>query len=462
MAANPNLQYMLSRTSAVTTQTFKLNPQNSTSASANSIIRISLPSNTLLNLKSLKLLFRANCEGGTAGGRLPAKIDSLIDRVTLEAGGVTIAGGLHNYYGVLRHAKDALTGSHCDPVLSHPEMVREKPYHNDGAAITTTGPEVYAAGDDFCISHWEGFLGSAAPSIIDTALLPDMVLVIHLADNNVLSSVAGVTFAQMVADGSGAATFALSNIRLTCECIGLGNGVYDSLLQRSMSERGMLEICYTDYVSTTDTHANTSRFHCSASSLDRIWVVFRQNGYDTQGGARRVKGYKEAGCFTSPATIAATNGSAGAVTQDIGKPEYDIGGLMRTNGEKYRGKFHNFAFGANTVTAQLQLNGALTPGFPATIPEWYAISKNSVDVDYGKEPECYTLDQYRTNFSVICHRLCLPGSSVRSLSGQDTRGISLQGSINTTNVPASTNVTIFLEKTSVLQIGAGKQFDVVG
>ena len=106
----------------------------------------------------------------------------------------------------------------------------------------------------------------------------------------------------------------------------------------------------------------------------------------------RVKGYKEAGCFTSPATIAATNGSAGAVTQDIGKPEYDIGGLLRTNGEKYRGKMHNFAFGANTVTAQLQLNGALTPGFPATIPEWYAISKNSVDVEYGKEPEVHTLD----------------------------------------------------------------------
>ena len=91
--------------------------------------------------------------------------------------------------------------------------------------------------------------------------------------------------------------------------------------------------------------------------------------------------------------------------------------------EEKDGSVWNFAFGANTVTAQLQLNGALTPGFPATIPEWYAISKNSVDVDYGKEPECYTLDQYRTNFSVICHRMCLPGSSVRSLSGQDTRGI---------------------------------------
>ena len=67
MAANPNLQYMLARTSAVTTQTFKLNPQNSTSASANSIIRISLPSNTgwfaLSNDYSYGLVWRSTPDG---------------------------------------------------------------------------------------------------------------------------------------------------------------------------------------------------------------------------------------------------------------------------------------------------------------------------------------------------------------------------------------------------------------
>ena len=63
---NANLSYMLSRVQAVSTQTFKLNPQNSTTGTANQQIRISLPSNTLLNLRSMKLLFRATTAGGAA------------------------------------------------------------------------------------------------------------------------------------------------------------------------------------------------------------------------------------------------------------------------------------------------------------------------------------------------------------------------------------------------------------
>ena len=74
--------YMLSRNRAVTTQTFKLNPQNSTSASANSILRFSLPSNTLLNLKSLKFLFRANCERRCGWWSAPSQ-DRLFDRPRL-------------------------------------------------------------------------------------------------------------------------------------------------------------------------------------------------------------------------------------------------------------------------------------------------------------------------------------------------------------------------------------------
>ena len=105
---NANLSYMLSRVQAVSTQTFKLNPQNSTTATANQQIRISLPSNTLLNLRSMKLLFRATTAGGAA--RLPAKIDSLIDSVRLEAGGVTIDGAGLSNYGV-RRGRGEYTGS---------------------------------------------------------------------------------------------------------------------------------------------------------------------------------------------------------------------------------------------------------------------------------------------------------------------------------------------------------------
>ena len=55
-------------------------------------------------------------------------------------------------------------------------------------------------------------------------------------------------------------------------------------------------------------------------------MVYRDGtAYATQGGLVRVAGYKKSGAFTSSATIADTT-AAGAVTQEVGKLTYDIGG----------------------------------------------------------------------------------------------------------------------------------------
>ena len=155
-----NLSYMISRVAAVTTQTFKLNPQNSTSASSGSIVRFSLPSNTLLSTRSIKMFMKPVLAGANA--RLPAKIDSLIDRVSIESGGVTIDGSGLNHYGLLRHAKDALMGNHTDSVLGHPEMVRAKSYHTGAAALAADVPESFADNQELAVCNWEGFLGSFA------------------------------------------------------------------------------------------------------------------------------------------------------------------------------------------------------------------------------------------------------------------------------------------------------------
>ena len=112
--------------------------------------------------------------------------------------------------------------------------------------------------------------------------------------------------------------------------------------------------------------------------------------------------YKESGAFTSTATIADTT-AAGAVTQDIGKPTYDIGGSACTNQEKYQTKFFKFEetrAAANTpATYQLQINSSSIPQFKANEVEMYTISKNSVD-NYDTE-HCMTLDQYRNNYFVL-------------------------------------------------------------
>ena len=442
MAMNPNLTYMLSKVQAVSTQTFKLQPQNSTSAVAGTQVRIALPSNTLLNLRSIKMFFNAYTAGTRT--RLPPKIESLIDRVELQAGGVTVDGGELQEYGLLSHAKSSIMGDKSS-ALSHPEMVRVTSYHT-GSAFPS-GNEVYLSDSPFVVSDWNGFLGSCQPGIIDTGLLPDLTLVITMASNKVLSSSAGTTMSTFVQAGAGDGSYTIENIRLTCECLGLGSGVYDQLVSRAIQERGMIELPFTQYNSTIDTHNGSTRFSVSCASLDRIWVAFRPSTYMNSKAPIKVSGFKTPGGETSD-------------SKELGLPGYDHGGVMATNEEKYISEYFNCEIDAN-ATAQFQLNGSMTPGFQASVAEWMEISKNAVSGVGMEAKDMKTLDQYRDNYAVICHRLCLPGAGPREQSGLDTRGINLSGSLNTTGVAAGSNVVVFCEMKSVLQIGANKQFSIV-
>ena len=117
--ANPHLQYALTRLQGVSTNRVMVEPLNGGgSASPNSLIRFSVPSNTLWDTRGTILSMDAKCTGATLGGRLPPKIDSLINRVSISAGGVQLASGC-NLYNVFRHAKDSLTKDHCDSVSPH-------------------------------------------------------------------------------------------------------------------------------------------------------------------------------------------------------------------------------------------------------------------------------------------------------------------------------------------------------
>ena len=130
------------------------------------------------------------------------------------------------------------------------------------------------------------------------------------------------------------------------------------------------------------------------------------------------------------------------------------------NEEKYLSMYHDCSIESD-ATIQLQLNGSLTPGWGCSVAEWLEISRNAVEPIPGGEIPVKSLDQYRSNYAVICHRLTLPGAGVREVAGTDTRSINLSGAINTTNVGANKNVVIYLEHTSVLQIGQNKQFTTI-
>ena len=156
MSYSPNLSYFLDKLSGYSTNYFRLEAQNSTTAAANQIVRFTLPSNALLNLRSFAFHFTATTSS-TSGSlaRLPPDIASLVERVEVSCGGVQLSAG-SNYYNVLCAAKRALTDKMVDPVLGHPEMVRAISYV-DGAA--KAADETYTGtSSHFCIKQWEGFL----------------------------------------------------------------------------------------------------------------------------------------------------------------------------------------------------------------------------------------------------------------------------------------------------------------
>ena len=110
MSYSPQLIYFLDRLSGFSTNIFKLMPSGSDTSGPNSITRLVLPANALLNTRSFKLHFSASTVDTTStGGRLPADLSTLIERVEVSAGGVQLSQGTH-FYNTLVNAKAAIQG----------------------------------------------------------------------------------------------------------------------------------------------------------------------------------------------------------------------------------------------------------------------------------------------------------------------------------------------------------------
>ena len=169
MSYSPQLVYFLDRLSGFSTNTFKLLPSGSRDVEPGAITRFTLPANALLNTRSFKCHFAASATG--AGGRLPADISTLVERVEVSAGGVQISQGA-NYYNVLCNAKAAIMGSRCDSVTGHSEMVIKigltaSDYgETNETYVTTNGRAPHV------IDKWEGFSAPASPRFLMRRFFP--------------------------------------------------------------------------------------------------------------------------------------------------------------------------------------------------------------------------------------------------------------------------------------------------
>jgi hypothetical protein len=413
---------------------------------------------------------------GTTAARLPPDTRSFIDRMAIYMGGVLVQNSFSNY-NILVHAKKALGADRCsDSVLTHPEMCRAVSYH-DGTALLQK--ESYTTADvQLAIADWEGFLGTAEPSIIDTGLFPQITIEITLADNVICpcpTFVAATTLALATTNTTGgfcappassqSASYSLDNITMQVEVLGMASSVLDEVVAQRISQVGYLSIPFKNYFSFSSSHSNTSRFNVNSASWDRLWVAWRDPSGNSPAAPVVAAGHKLQGAFVSAVTetqVAATNASLTtaataidlALTTDLGRPQYDIGGVMDTNSEKYLARYFRFQEqnnGSGASNYQLQINSANYPAYKLTIPEVYSLTLNSIDV-YDKTRKI-SLDQYRKDYCVQCYRFCLPESDYsRMSSGLDTRATSAQCALVTENVSTAVACFMFAECSSELRV----------
>jgi hypothetical protein len=252
----------------------------------------------------------------------------------------------------------------------------------------------------------------------------------------------------------------MDNITMQVEVLGMASSVLDEVVAQRVSQVGYLSIPFKNYFSFSSSHSATSRFNVNSASWDRLWVAWRDSTGGAVSGAVPVSGYKLAGAFASSASGSYTS----TALLDLGKPQYDIGGSLDTNKEKYVARAFNFVepvttIGTTVSNFQLQINSANYPAYKLTVPEAYTLTMNSIDV-YDKT-RVISLDQYRDNYFVHCYRFCLPESDYSRLSsGLDTRATSAQCALVTENVTNSTPCFIFAEVTSELRV-ANRAIEVI-
>ena len=457
------LSYFSNVLSGYSSNIFKMMPAGkTTNIGANDIVTLTMPSNSIVDLRSFKVYFDASTTGTTA--RLPPKIDSLIARCEVLAGGVQLAQGT-NFYNVLRHVKDSLCQSKTNPVSGHPELIRtikdldDTAIGNNPEPLASASQYIGTGESAYCIDYWEGFLGTAEPRFLDLSLLPDLQVRLYFAPNSVLtdsdSSAAGA--ALTAAEGSAftgsvasfAATYTVTNLFSTIECISLSDSSYDEMLADQMANQQFLEVPFKAYYVFQQEHTGTSRFQVSTQSLDRIWTTFRYSGAAVTGAVATGRQYP----FTA----------GGPPIPVLGyTPNTPVETRIASGLEKYSTAQFNFQTPAADVNLQWQLNGAFIPQAPMSASELYPFTAHNLPSDdYAQEK--LTMCEYLRHRFVSCVRLNFKDSErSRIISGLDTRSSNLSGLMETSNATVTDyNSWIALETTSTLRIEAGRAISVV-
>ncbi len=473
----PSLSYMAEKLGQYETNTVKVFPQGDIQDyTEGQIMEYILPSNSLVDLDSLFVSFAAGVDDENKTARLPADIHSLIDRITVKIGSLTVDDGARAW-GVFKHKYDKLTGKSVS-ALSHPEIIR--------AGLNNAAPDfanpnsgdinesIDKTGSDFV---WDSFhthfLGTCQPRILDTSILPEIRIQFHLAREvcpsggylhtarvNMIEDFAPVN-PSLIA--SPRAKYIIQNPSLKINCISFGNASYDDMISAQMKS-GPLIIPFKKLYSFTDmAYSNMVDFNVQTNSLDKIhfepsdttyksgnWTLARATDNNCEFNGNFIQ--------TLNADDTPNDNVAGVLRLFAKQGPIDINDTYVDNrtASSFVGKrAQTDRELLNAVTYQVSINNTLNPQFKADITEMFQITRASVSEDMV----CGHKQSFAEWTQDHCHgviRFNRPGSTTRTPSGLNTQNSSAHMTLIGDNLPGECQMDVFAETTAMLYAFPGR------
>lgn len=449
-----SLLYYTSQIANFTRNTVKVNSLNQTSLSSNGVsqIRLALPVNSVLNMKSLSMHGTVSTTQGATQGT-PASvliprggIGALLDRVTWSAGGIALDNGPVPYH-VISALKANLEKSN-DKNMSDDRVLQQAEIQDKSSSVNPSDDQ--GQQKQLIQNNFLGFT-ECHPAYLDMSLLPECFMTIQCAQASVCplqSNVPGATLGDAVVnDNVGTPAFSIDNIFFTVEVCQIGSGMYDALTQRLLMERGSVDVPYPQYqVFSTIAPSGVGEVRGSVScmSLDRIYAVARNNGSTEGAGATTPAGFAQS---QAPVTIGDAVGC------------------------KFQQQAVNFA-AFDTKSWKFQLNNAPMPLYNADRIDAYNYAVCAEDRTYSanRGSLVHSQDAWLGNKWCACQRLNLDNDPTR-LSGVNLSSINAQivysptGGDSDPRPPVDTaggvQMMLITKQTSVLRIGQSRACAVV-
>lgn len=444
--------YVNSLGAGIERNSVRIVPDNGETASNNSSITFTLPSDSVIDLNSLQFTAKFELTSAVEADSQVAMPQShnLFRSVQWGLNGNIVAGNSNQSFGQVYEALRRATTDEADAHSRMSEYADVPLFDSEGKVQGSKGFVAGTAANTGKYIQFNDFMGlQRCPNAgaWDTAIFGQTRLHLYLESDRIMLAAADA--------GDQTCAWRLTGVEMRCDVLRIPPAIDDIIASR-LASGSSLDTCFPEiYAQVSSADANI-RCSIASNSLDMLGFAPLRSDYG------------------SKTLVVSAAGAVAAASQSYG-PKFNQYDLRTTAGA-------NVTIGNETVKYNWVLNGRTLPASGAVRAEQgleytkdcfsrgvgehnqlYRGVLNNAGTTKQLEPT-YSRENALRNNTIVFHKLCLTApaheTAERSLTGMNTQGASATIQLQTQNFYGSDYVLIMGQTSAVLSAMAGQQVSV--